>query len=96
MYCRNTIPRSGAKTARLCLVLAVPVQVVIAAVVLQVAVAGVGGDGVTFVPFYVSECPGSFAPVTPFVHGAVEAVVLWVVPSARVTDLGGPLHPVHQ
>ena len=94
-YVCNTIPRSGAKSPRLCLVLAIPVQVVVAVIPVFYRVVIVlrraAGVGVA-----VAECSSALAPGALFIEGAVEGRVVWLQLATQAADVGGPLGPVEE
>jgi hypothetical protein len=99
-HCRNTIPPSGTKSPRLCLVVAFlvicPVQVVVSIVVINETDLIFIGDGVTGVAPLVSVWPRTTTAVALFVDWALQFCVTGVLLAATDTYLRGPFGSLQQ
>ena len=98
--CRNTIPPSGTKSPRLCLVVVFlvirPVQVVVSVVIVNETNLIFIGDGVTGVAPLVSVWPRTTTAVALFIDWALQFCVAGVLLVATDTYLRGPLSPLQQ
>jgi hypothetical protein len=98
--CRNTIPPSGTKSPRLCLVVALlvirPVQVVVSVVVINETDLIFIGPGITSMAPLVSVWPRTTTAVALFVDWALQFCVTGVLLAATDTYLRGPLGPLQQ
>jgi hypothetical protein len=99
-HCRNTIPPSGTKSPRLCLVVAFliihPVQVIVSVVVINETDLIFIGGGVTGVASFVSVWPRTTTLVAFFVDWALQFCVTGVLLVATDAYLWGPLSPLQQ
>jgi hypothetical protein len=98
--CRNTIPPSGTKSPRLCLVVAIlvirPVQVVVSVVVIDETDLIFVGLGITSMTPLVSVWPRTTTTIALFVDWALQFCVTGVLFAATDTYLRGPLGPLQQ
>jgi hypothetical protein len=98
--CHNTIPLSGTKSPRLCLVVAFlvirPVQVIVSVVIVnETNLIFIGGRVAGVVPL-VSVWPRTTTTITLFVNWALQFRVAGVLLAATNTYLRGPLRPFQQ
>jgi hypothetical protein len=98
--CRNTIPPSGTKSPRLCLVIAFlvirPVQVVVSVVIINETDLVFIGLGITSMAPLVSVWPRTTTAVALFVDWALQFCVTGVLLAATDTYFRGPLGPLQQ
>ena len=95
-YFCDTIPCSGAKTPRLCLILATPVEVVVTVIVLHVVIFLAFLRCITGMVVLVLIHTCSLALVTLLIKGALQSRVLGIDLAADVADFWSPLHTIKQ